>query len=121
ALSDSRYITVNGLPLLVLYRLGQIKDAAAAIERWKERARDDGLGGLHVLAVSHSRHFEGLPRGVENVIDGLVGFPPLAGVGLRSVGNLARGMSATFKGDVYSYDAAVDSAATAPGGPHGLR
>ena len=72
ALSDPRYIAVNGRPLLVLYRIGHIENAAAAIERWKERAQDDGLGGLHVLAVSHSRHFEGLPRGVENVIDGLV-------------------------------------------------
>ena len=121
ALSDPRYIAVNGQPLLVLYRIGHIKDAAAAIERWKERAQDDGLGGLHVLAVSHTRHFEGLPSGVENVIDGLVGFPPLAGIGLRSVGNLARGMSSTFQGDVYSYDAAVNSADLATVGPHGVR
>ena len=71
--------------------------------------------------MSHTRHFEGLPRGIENVIDGLVGFPPLAGIGLRSVGSLARGMSPTFKGDVYSYDAAVNSADLATAGPHGLR
>jgi lipopolysaccharide biosynthesis protein len=121
ALNDPRYLTVDGRPLLVLYRIGHIKDASAAIERWKERAEVDGLGGLHVLAVNHSRHFEGLPRGVEHVIDGLVQFPPLAGVRLRSVKHLAPGMSSSHSGDVYSYDAAVNSADLATTGPHRLR
>ncbi len=121
ALRDPRYLTVDGRPLLVLYRIGHIANARSAIERWKERARDDGLGGLHVLAVAHSRQFEGLPRGIEQVIDGLVQFPPLAGVGLRSVKSLAPGVSASLKGDVYSYDAAVNSAELETNGPHGLR
>jgi lipopolysaccharide biosynthesis protein len=121
ALSDRRYVTVDGQPLLVLYRIGHIKNASAAIERWKQRAREDGLGGLHVLAVNHSRHFEGLPQGVEDAIDGLVQFPPLAGIALQSVKKLAPGMSASHSGDVYSYDAAVDAADVATTGPHGLR
>ena len=82
---------------------------------------DDGLGGLHVLAVSHSRHFEGLPRGVEDAIDGLVHFPPLAGIELQSVKNLAPAMSSSHSGDVYSYDAAVNGAEPRDGRPHGLR
>jgi len=121
ALNDPRYVTVDGRPLLVLYRIGHIKNASAAIERWKKRARDDGLGGLHVLAVNHSRHFEGLPRGVEDAIDGLVHFPPLAGIELQSVKNLAPAMSSSHSGDVYSYDAAVNGADLATTGPHGLR
>ncbi len=98
ALSDPRYITVEGRPLLVLYRIGQIKRAREAIERWKERAQGDGLGGLHVLAVNHGRHFEGLPRGMEDVIDGLVQFPPLTGIGLQSVRGLASGGSREQQG-----------------------
>ena len=121
ALEDERYLTVDGRPLLVVYRIGQIKDARAAIERWKERATSDGLGGLHVLAVAHSRQFEGLPRGIDECVDGLVQFPPLAGIGLRSVRNLVPGLSAALKGDVYSYDAAVNSVDLATGGPHGFR
>jgi len=121
ALRDFRYLTVDGRPLLVLYRIGHIKNARAAIERWKERATSDGLAGLHVLAVVHSRQFEGLPRGIEDVIDGLVRFPPLAGIGLHSVKNIAPGTSASLKGDIYSYDAAVNSADLATTGPPGLR
>jgi lipopolysaccharide biosynthesis protein len=121
ALRDPRYITVEGRPLLVLYRLGHVKDARAAIERWKERAEDDGLGGLHVLAVNHTRRFEELPRGVEDVIDGLIQFPPLTGIGLQSVKKLASGVSRANKGDVYSYDAAVNSADLMTTSPHRLR
>lgn len=121
ALSDDRYLRVEGRPLLVLYRIGHIKNAHAAIERWKERSQNDGLDGLHVLAVVHSRQFEGLPRGIEGVVDGLVQFPPLAGIGLQSVRNLVPGTAATLKGDVYSYDAAVNSADLTTAGPHGLR
>lgn len=121
ALRDPRYLTVDGLPLLVLYRIGQVKNAAAAISRWKARAEEDGLDGLHVLAVMHARHFEGLPRGIEAVIDGLVQFPPLSGIGLQSVADLAPDLAETLKGDVYSYDGAVNSAELATTGPHGLR
>jgi lipopolysaccharide biosynthesis protein len=121
ALSDRRYVTVDGRPLLVLYRIGHIKNASAAIERWKGRAQEDGLGGLHVLAVVHSRQFEGLPRGIENVVDGLVQFPPLTGIGLQSVKKLAPGVLPSHSGDVYSYDAAINSAHLTSVGPHGLR
>jgi lipopolysaccharide biosynthesis protein len=121
ALGDDRYLRVDGRPLLVLYRIGHIDNARAAIERWKERAKSDGLGGLHVLAVAHSRQFEGLPRGIEDCVDGLIQFPPLAGIGLKSVRKLAPGVSARLKGDVYSYDSAVNSADLTTTGPHGLR
>src|SRR5262249_46187054 len=120
ALGDDRYLTVGGKPLLVLYRVGHIKDARAAIERWKQRAQEDGLGGAPLLAVLHSRHFEGLPRGVEDVLDGFVQFPPLTGIGLQSVKDLA-GLPSRHPGDVYSYDAAVDSVDLATRAPHGLR
>jgi lipopolysaccharide biosynthesis protein len=121
ALRDPRYLTVDGKPLLLLYRVGHIPNARTAIERWKQRADDDGLGGLHVLAVTHARLFEGLPNGVADVLDGLVQFPPLSGIGLQSVAALAPGLSSGHTGDVYSYDAAVDGADLGTTGPHGLR
>lgn len=121
ALSDPRYITVEGRPLLVLCRIGQIKDARAAIEGWRERARDDGLGGLHVLAVVHSRQFDGLPPGIEDVVDGLVRLPPLTGIALRSVKSIAPERSSSHSGDVYSYDVAVNGVDLTTTGPHGLR
>jgi hypothetical protein len=121
ALRDERYIRVDGKPLLVVYRIGQVPDGRRVIERWKERARSDGLGGLHVLAVTPSRDFEGLTADVAGALDGLVRFPPGSGIGLQSLRGIAPGLDPAHSGDVYSYDAAIDGADLATTGPHSLR
>lgn len=119
ALQDPRYLQVDGVPLLVVYRIGQVPDAARAIARWKQRAAQDGLGGLHVLAVVPSRDFEPLTGDVAAALDGLVRFPPGSGIGLQSVGDLAP--ERTGGKEIYSYDACVDGADLSTRGPHGLR
>jgi len=120
-LRDPRYIVVDGKPLLVLYRVGQIPQAREVIAGWKQRAEADGLGGLHVLAVIPSRDFEGLPRDVIDVLDGLVHFPPGSGIGLQSVSRLATNLRPEHSGEVYSFDAAADGADLSTTGPGGLR
>lgn len=121
ALRDHRYLRVDGKPLLVIYRIGQLPDGARVIGKWRQRAEADGLGGLHVLAVTPSRDFEGLPAAVAGALDGLVRFPPGSGIGLQSLRDIAPGLDPKHSGDVYSYDAAIDGADLATVGPHGLR
>jgi lipopolysaccharide biosynthesis protein len=121
ALRDPRYLRVNDLPMLVVYRIGHVPDARQVIEGWKERAAADGLGGLHVLAVTPSRDFEGFSQDVASALDGLVRFPPGSGIGIQSVARLARGLSPDASGDVMSYDGAIDAADLETIGPHGLR
>jgi lipopolysaccharide biosynthesis protein len=121
ALHDHRYLRIGGKPLLVVYRMGQVDDGRAAVQRWKQRAAADGLGGLHVLGVVPSRDFENMPAGVADVLDGLVHFPPGSGIGLQSVRALAPELSPEHSGDVYSYDAAVEGASLATVGLAGLR
>jgi lipopolysaccharide biosynthesis protein len=121
ALDDHRYIRVCGKPLLLVYRIGQIPDAATVIDGWRRRATHDGLGGLYVLAVTPSRDFETLPVDVLGSLDGLVRFPPGSGIGLQSIRGLAPGVRDDLSGDIYSYDAAVDGADLATTGPSGLR
>jgi lipopolysaccharide biosynthesis protein len=120
ALHDPRYLKITGRPLLVVYRIGQVPQARDVVARWKARAVADGLGGLHVLAVTPSRDFEGLPPGVAEVVDGLVHFPPGSGIGLQSIRDLAPGLSSHHQGDIYSFDAAVDGADLRTAGPGGL-
>ena len=105
----------------MVYRLGSVDGAREAVRRWRQRALSDGLGGLHVLAVTPSRDFEGLPTDVADIVDGLVRFPPGSGIGLQSVGHLAPGLVSGHSGDIYSYDAAVDGADLRPVGAQGLR
>lgn len=121
ALTDPRYLRVDGVPLLVVYRIGQVPSGRAVIESWKRRAVADGLGGLHVLAVTPSRDFEGFDGDLASTLDGLVRFPPGSGIALQSVSHLAPRLVKGTSGDVLSYDAAVDGADLVAAGPHGLR
>ena len=50
ALRDSRYIRVNGLPLIMIYRPFKLKDAPRMLRLWREMAVMAGLGGIHFAA-----------------------------------------------------------------------
>jgi lipopolysaccharide biosynthesis protein len=116
ALRDSRYLRVDGKPVLVVYRAGQIPQSRQVLEGWKARAKTDGLGGLHLLGVIPSREFEDLdPDG----LDGLVRFPPGSGVGLQQLHPAGYVQGPT--GAVYSYEAAVEHADPSTRGGNGLR
>ncbi len=105
-LNDPRYIRVNGAPMLVIYRLGEIPNAIDAIDVWRKRAADDGHNALRLLAVVPTREIEDLPPEVAQAIDGLVGFPPGSNVRLESfVGHLDT--NAQLTGDFMSYQAAT--------------
>lgn len=69
---DSRYIRVNGAPMLIVYRPQHMPDARLTAERWRRHCREIGIGEIHlVAALTHGNDdFEqfGFDAGVE--------FPP---------------------------------------------
>lgn len=107
-LRDSRYLRVDGRPVLAVYRIGQIPDAASVVAQWRARAREGGAGELLILSVDVAREFDGLVRGVKEVgLDGTLGFPPH---NLKwewiSHGGLA--VNPRFKGNLLSYKGMLD-------------
>jgi hypothetical protein len=52
ALTDPRYLTVDGRPLFYVFRPEQLPDAAGFVERWRGLAEAAGLPGLYLLAES---------------------------------------------------------------------
>ncbi len=50
ALTDPRYVTVNGWPLLYVFRPEDLPDPAAFVRRWREMAKASGLSGLYLVA-----------------------------------------------------------------------
>lgn len=52
--ADPRYIRVDRKPLLQVYRVGKLPSPKATADRWRQWCRDNGVGELHLVAVTHS-------------------------------------------------------------------
>jgi len=72
AFMDPRYIRIDNLPLLLVYRIKEVPDPRQTIEAWRQRAREAGLPGLYVAAVD----FYDISHPDEVGADALVEFPP---------------------------------------------
>ena len=57
AFSDDRYITVDGKPLLVIYRPLELPDVSRVLDFWRELALKSGLKGLYIVGISHFDSF----------------------------------------------------------------
>lgn len=49
---DERYVRVDGDPVFFVLRPDEVPDAARVMDRWRHRALDAGLSGLHLVASS---------------------------------------------------------------------
>lgn len=54
ALKDSRYSTVNGKPIFLVYRPHELPDARHFTELWTKWSQEEGLSGIHFIGV-HDR------------------------------------------------------------------
>lgn len=55
AFRDRRYLTVNGLPLFLIYKPKQIPDPVRFTQRWRNWARKEGLKGIYFVAIAQGR------------------------------------------------------------------
>ena len=108
-LADPRYIRVNGAPLLVVYRAGQLPDAVGAFRTWRKLAHKAGHPGLDILAVRPSREVPPLRPEVVAAADALVSFPPGGDIRIESLADLIPPPSNVLDGDVMSYASAFES------------
>jgi hypothetical protein len=60
AFSDPRYITIDGCPLLLIFKPRMIPDLNVMIAFWRRRALESGFPGLHLVGIRHC--FETAPR-----------------------------------------------------------
>jgi GT2 family glycosyltransferase/CDP-glycerol glycerophosphotransferase (TagB/SpsB family) len=51
AFRDSRYIKVDGKPLFLIYRPGDLPDPPGMVARWRKLARESGLKDLYLVAI----------------------------------------------------------------------
>ena len=115
--ADPRYIRVGGRPLLMIYRIGLIPDAAATIARWRTlfmaRCNQDPL---FVMSQSFGDN-DPRPYG----LDGAIEFPPHKLVnGLATINPSLNVLDTDFHAQVYNYDDVVRAALTDPPAPFPL-
>lgn len=103
ALSDPRYMRVDGRPLLMIYRPSTLPDARATVDRWRNHFERQGYGNPFML----------MPRAFGNIdprqfgMDAAAGFPPHeCGLGDRRClrGWMVKLANPRYSGLIHSYD-----------------
>ncbi len=99
-LQDRRYIRVNEAPVLLVYRVGRIPDAASVAQYWREQAKAAGLPGLYLCAVqSHDRNFDPRVAGYDAAVE----FPPSPWKATKVEPSTLPGMDPDFTGSIFDY------------------
>src|SRR5690606_3682300 len=71
-LRDPRYITIDGKPLLLVYRPNLFPDMKATTKRWRDWCRENGIGEIY---LAYPQSFECVSP-IEYDFDAAVEFPP---------------------------------------------
>ena len=106
---DPRYIRVNGMPLLVLYRADLLKVPTETAAIWREECVKAGLPGIHLCAAQTFDVTDPRPYGFDSACE----FPPHK----HAVGHIAqdqRGLPEDFKGWICDYELVARHSLTAP-------
>ena len=108
---DSRYIRIQGRPLLMIYRPAQIPECAASIERWKTKFSK--ISGDDPIFIMSQTFGSDDPR--EFGMDGAIEFPPHKIVSdLKTINHFMDVLDPDFSGQVYDYDQIVTHALGMP-------
>lgn len=95
---DRRYVTVDGQPLLCVYKTAEIPDVAATVALWRDTCRREGIGEIYLAAVQHRADDDPTRFGFDAAIE----FPPIG----HSAEDLTPRLKATdpaFHGHVFDY------------------
>ena len=101
-LMDSRYIHVDGKPLLIVYRASLLSNPHKAVEIWRSECRKMGIGDIYLVAAQSFDITDPRPYG----FDAAVEFPPH---GLGKAWFDQRALKITnnkFRGYIFDYPSA---------------
>ena len=105
-LRDSRYIKIDGKPLIIIYRPMLLPDIKKMIEEWKDYCRGKGIDDLFIIAASTFGFNEDpKPYG----IDALVEFPPHVMPGCPDITKKFTILNKKFKGQIWDFEQFVKS------------
>jgi glycosyltransferase involved in cell wall biosynthesis len=101
---DSRYIRVQGRPLMMIYRPGSIPKAREAIQRWRKLFREQFSEDPIIVMAQAFDDFDPAVHG----FDGAIEFPPhKLTAHMRTANDQLEYLDVEFNGKVFSYDDVV--------------
>jgi len=112
-LKDGRYVRVGGAPLLLVYRVDLLPDAAGAARVWRRVCAEEGLPEIHLAAVQSFDIGDPRPFG----FDAAVGFPPHVEHHLLDYATVD-GVAADFRGYLEDYVRVAHEAVAQPLPPY---
>lgn len=74
-IDDGRYIRIHGKPLVMVYNPGQIPDCHKSFNKWREIAREIGIGEIVIWTCQTANNTADL-LGITDCIEAEVEFPP---------------------------------------------
>lgn len=74
---DPRYLRVENKPVFIVYRVDLIPHASEMVSTWRERAKDSGLPGLHLIAVRNNFVKQSAAELISLGFDAVCEFQPL--------------------------------------------
>lgn len=95
---DPRYLRVDGMPILLVYRPGVFPDIKSTVDRWRAWCRNNSVGGIHLAYVQSFDTAD--PRRMG--FDAAVEFPPL-GSNLPSTNEQWRMINPSYGGDILDW------------------
>ena len=98
-LRDSRYIRVEGKPLLLVYRASLLDDACATADRWRNWCRDNGIGEICLAAVCSFNIDDPRPFGFDLAVE----FPPHQLRNMPPINPELKFVDRAFSGEVLDY------------------
>ncbi|UGB24879.1 glycoside hydrolase family 99-like domain-containing protein [Methylorubrum sp. B1-46] len=101
---DPRYITVDGQPIIIIYRVGLMPDPRRVFSAWKAVAQENGLPGLHIcMAETFGAHGP-----YQHGCDSAVEFPPHKIVS-EVINAEIPDLPSDFTGNVYDYQQVIQN------------
>lgn len=108
-LQDERYIRVHGKPLVLIYRIQLLPDAAQTAQLWREECRKAGIGEIFLGAVQSFEIVD--PRAFG--FDGAIEFPP-HGMNGQPINHQVTVTNPHFEGFVFDYEQVVANSLSRP-------
>jgi len=102
-LLDNRYIKINGKSLLMIYRPTIFPNIKKTVQKWREYARESGIGELYLVLTHAFEHTDPIEIG----FDAATEFAPNS-FPLKDITNTQEFFNSNYSGNIYDYKSAIN-------------